>query len=227
MLKLAHLRARAFAHLEKNMKKSVSTLFVLASLASFGQAQIVSTTGATSVIAPPSSVNPNATESDTQTFVFFESNALLTSDLAVDGIAAGVYTSSVAGTVASGTDVSSYFLHGDKIGSTATGVSMSGSITFAQNILGVIATSPKLNASNFLGAPGTSYGTNSLRDYELGANEFFTISNDLKTLTYQYTVSDSADQLRIVTDAVPEPASMTILGAAVAGFIARRKKRNA
>lgn len=207
------------------MKKSLSTLFVIACLASISQAQIITTTGNLVVSSPPASVNPNATESDTETLIFFESTALLSADLSVDGINPGTYNSAVSGVVPSGTNVSSYFLHGDKVGSTASAVMMAGSVTFAQDILGVIATSPKLTASNFLGAPGTIYGTNSLRDFELSANEFFTISNDLKTLTYQLNVSDSADQLRIVTDAVPEPTSMTILGVAVAGFIARKKRK--
>lgn len=47
----------------------------------------------------------------------------------------------------------------------------------------------------------------------------------LRHVTVNFTASSPGDQLRVITEAVPEPGSLMLLGAGLAGLAARRVRR--
>jgi hypothetical protein len=79
-----------------------------------------------------------------------------------------------------------------------------------------------MNFSNYLGAAGTSYSNVQNRGFELSPSEYFTISADRRTLSFQNSNSTVADQLRILTTTVPEPSALMM--AAVAGMAFTMKR---
>lgn len=213
------------------LQGTIARIFLLALVAMFVsgllRADIVNTTGSAVEIAAPPSVIPHDLESDAIAPVFFERSLFLADDLAVDAMLPGTYTSSVPGFLSAGTFVNSYLLHSDKVGSGAAGVGFSGSIIFDERIIGVISHGNRLNLSSALNSPTTLYGTNVNRGWELSASEFFIISNDQTTLTFQSFNSTVADQLRILTSpfSVPEPGALPALGLVGLALTLRRKRR--
>lgn len=206
------------------MNKTILTIASLVA-ACAAHAQIVGVTGSAVNSPAPASVVPNVTESNTNTLVFFEGSSILASVLDVDAINPGTYTSAQNLSIAAGTSISTYYLHSDRVNTSPT-QSYAGSVTFAQRIIGVIGRSARLDSSDFLGNPMTTYGTGDVdRQWEFANGEQFTISGDGLTLTYQSTLNTSADQLRIVTEAVPEPATMTVLAGAAALAALRKRKQ--
>jgi len=192
---------------------------------------IVSITGAVSIISPPADAQVNSVlESDTVAPLFTERTSLvLGSNLVVDFTSTGLQNSNPVGplpNILAGTDVNSYCLVTDPIGSDANNNrNFSGSITFNTDILGVIALDPEFASSNsILGNPGTLYSASGVQ-LEMGAPDNFTISADRRTISFAFSSNTAADDLRIVTSAVPEPTSMIpmltmVLGV---GFVARKR----
>lgn len=194
-------------------------------------AAIVSVSGDMTQISSPASVEPGMLESSSTIWAFDEQQRYtLTDNLFVDELAG----TSAAGVISAGTVVNSYFLHADPLGDStepADVVSMTGTITFDSRILGIIWSGTPctncppsdmyLDASDYLGALGTSYPTYDLgRGYEIdsfyagnGTQDFVSISEDGYSLTM---VSSAAlplrsDQLRVVT-AVPLPLPVYLFG---------------
>jgi hypothetical protein len=161
-------------------------------------------------ITPPPSVRLDTLESNQNAFFFAERvSSVLPSAIAVDAILPGTYNSVgslTPGTIPAGAVVDSFFLHADPFDPN-TGVFYSGSLTFLNPILGVIALSASLDQTDaILGAPGTLYpvpGSEPFRGFELGFPDMFVISPDRKTLTFSDAVGGASDQLRIVTAASP------------------------
>ena len=166
--------------------------------------------------SPPTSVRLNALENATQVYAFDEAqNVTLAAPVAVDATAAGTYSTFPSGnaTIAANTVVDSHLIHSD-IPSRNPTTHRTGSVTFGGNILGVIASTARLVASDSaLGVPGTLYERNatnptytatSLRGLEssagaepgsLGGDKFTitgkTVSFDLNTLVM--------DEIRVIT----------------------------
>lgn len=208
------------------MNKNLLALVAVA-IGVSAQAQIVSVAGTATILGvPPATVAPNTFENDTQSWVYFEKNAVLAANLAVDANSPGTYTSAPTNVINAGTSITSYYLTSDQVG-TSGSQPYAGSITFNQRILGVIGRADRLDASDsILGAPTTIYGTgDNERQWEYSQTEKYTLSADMKTITFANQLTTSADQLRIVTEAVPEPATITILAASAAALAARRRKR--
>jgi uncharacterized repeat protein (TIGR01451 family) len=156
---------------------------------------------------PPASVALNKLENATSTYAFDEAQGkTLTSAIAVDAVNPGTYTTFPAGSakIAAGTVVDSHLIHSD-IPSRNFTSHRTGSVTFSQDILGVVASTAKLASSDTLGAPGTTYaGTTQWRGLESSENGFsslgdkFTISTDKRTVTFDINTF-VMDELRVIT----------------------------
>ena len=198
------------------------TLLLLVASASEA-ATVTNTTGAVTEITgtPPASLAFGDYTSDTEIRLIEEQTLTLATPLTVDRVAApGTYTdfSNFFGSIAQGTEVTSFILHQD--GATPGTKELNGSVTFSQPILGLSYTRGRLVGSdNLLGITGTTYDTRTGRRLE--NPDSITLSNDLKTLTINNFATQSfGDNLRVVVAAVPEPSAflcLTLVGVA-AGF---------
>jgi hypothetical protein len=180
----------------------VSLLAVVAVAATVGAtaavAAITSTSGAVVKIAPPPSVVDGALQSDTEIRAFDEQQCVtLSSPLQLDFSAVGG-----SGLIPAGTSVSSHLVHFDPTG--AASVTLSGSITTDATIIGGMTTQAGLDASDSLGAPGTTYPTGDPAR-GLDAGDTVTVSADLLTATVTLTDRFHFDQVRIITHCAPPP----------------------
>ena len=194
-------------------------------------AQITSVSGQVlALLFPPPSVATGALENDVYGVVFQEqSNLVLSAPLTVNAQGPGTYDINNASSslvIPTGTPIQSYFVHFDSVGMPNQYISYTCTITFANNILGVIYMENELNASDApLGAPGTTYATNEVwRGLEDNNIDLITISNDLKTVTINSRLFNHLDQIRIITDVVPEPSSLLVLAAGLP-LLARLRRR--
>jgi hypothetical protein len=193
-------------------------------------ASIVSTTGDVAQVPAPPSVDNDVYESDTHISLFVERQSLrLSSAVTVDISQPGTVTDSPDFSrtdLAAGTWVDSYYLHFDPVGSPAPSfVSLTGFVTFDQPILGIIITNTYLNACDaILGAPGTIYPTGGPVSPGLDLNQdVLTLTADRHSLWISLSARRGIDALRVVTAAVPEPATASLLIIAAA-FLPRRPR---
>jgi hypothetical protein len=124
--------------------------------------------------------------------------------------------------VAAGTRVDVYYSYFDPAG-TRGGL---GSVTFDTPVLGIIAYTERLPISDFLRVPGAPYpGVPAFNARGWEETEWGQLSADRRTLTFNALASNPGDQFRIITAAVPEPASCLLVGLGVAAMAARRRTR--
>jgi hypothetical protein len=174
-------------------------------------AVITGTTGAVVKIAPPASVEFEALTSDTEIFAFDEQQGVtLPANLAVDITQPGTYDDTgdlTPGSIAGGTVVNSHMLHADNVGSGGGPIKISGTATFDSDILGIAVHSGNLDASDFLGAPGTIYPTGKFqRDLELdNQNDVVIWQVDNRTVFFQANTIAHVDQIRVVTEKEEPP----------------------
>lgn len=178
-------------------------------LASAASAAITHTSGHAQKTAPPASVEFGALQSATKMFAFNERQCVrLTEPLRVDITQPGTVDAAgdlSPGVIPAGTLVSSQFVHVDAPG-TKTRISLSGSVTTNTRILGIIVGLQTLNASDFLGAPGTDYPTGKFgRQLEFHSGDTVTLSANRRHVTITVNNRWHADQVRIIT-ACPHPA---------------------
>lgn len=168
-------------------------------------------TGATLVpAARPTRVALGAAESNSLQ-VMQERQHRLASALAVDGVILGGQTANgtnsfTPGTITAGTDFTSYLLHFDPTGSAAGNSTISGSVTFAYDIIGIVTAAAKLAATDpILGSIG-QYGAAADRGLLLAGTDFITISANRRTLSFNLTIANiDAAEFRVLT-APPLPA---------------------
>ncbi|WP_218932087.1 sulfatase-like hydrolase/transferase [Adhaeretor mobilis] len=146
----------------------------------------------------------------------FESSSLIviqerTDELAVQLVADALIASGqtledsslgTMGTLPAGTDFVSYLMQFDPVGDSPGMLeTVSGSIQFKDEIIGILFDSGSLVASdNLLNSVG-EYGEDLDRGLTLSGNDFLTISEDLLTLDFSLSVdSDAMLQFRVLTD---------------------------
>jgi hypothetical protein len=209
------------------------TLFLLALcllvLPAAVKAQVTGVTGTATLVPPPSSVE---TGTGAESIVFAEQSLVLSSPINVDISGPGTYNSIASltpGTIAAGTDVSSFYLHSWNSTDIA-GTVYRGSITFATPILGVEALSSSLPATNsVLGLPTITYfASNNAQGFELGTQiDSLIISGD--TLSFLDETFGAPDDLRIITAAAaaptPEPSILLMLGTGLLALVGLNLKR--
>ena len=188
-------------------RNAVATIAAVAALGAVGvgvaPAAITGTTGAVQQVAPPASVVEGTLRSDHTITAFDERQCVtLATSLAVDVTPGGG-----SGTIPAGTSVSSQFLHLDP--TTASAVTLSGSVTTDEAVLGVITSQANLDASDAtLGAPGTAYATgNTARGLEgpgpLPANGDSLAISGANTVTVTFKERFHLDQVRIISECPP------------------------
>jgi uncharacterized repeat protein (TIGR01451 family) len=179
------------------------------SVVAIGGASVTGASGkVTKLASAPASVKLNALENATNAVAFDErQNLTLGAAVAVDAVNPGTYTSFPSGTakVAAGTVVDSHMIHSDITNRNYT-ARRQGTVTFAAPIIGVVASTNKLGASDAaLGAPGTLYaGTTNWRGLESGENSWIggdklTISADRLSLTFDVQTY-VMDEIRVLTN---------------------------
>ncbi len=193
-------------------------------------ADIVSTSGAVTIVSAPSSVADEALTSDSTAYVFSESSTVLSSSLGVDIVDPGFYqfdSELQSASVAAGTSVVSYMITGNDDESNGHAPDLVGSVTFDQDILGVIITYSSLTASDSaVSNPGTSYLAGTSRDFRRGLEfvhaetDSVTLSGDLRTLSFEIHPTTAVDEIRIIV--APEPASLALL--ALGGLMGLRRR---
>jgi hypothetical protein len=158
---------------------------------------------------PPADVRPAGISDPTNMFAFDEQQgATLAAPLRVDFVNPGTYTGVIGATyLPVGTVVDSHFIDSSR-SSLASGGSTSreGTITFAQDIVGVIATRGKLAESDVLGAPGTVYGgAYPSREMDFGGGDWLRIDNARQVFIHAETMQNT-DQVRVLTKHNNPPA---------------------
>jgi len=167
------------------------------------------------LLPPPANVSQDVLESDVAIFAFPEQAAVLLSHaLIVDASLPGHYNELAdltGGVIPAGTAVNSYLLHQDNDQDVPGSPLRTGTVTFDEQILGVLVGDQWLQSTDsLLGLPTTTYGPGPHRGLELWALDEFTLSDDLHTLTLTQVTHSFQDQVRIVT-AVPEPTTLALL----------------
>jgi len=185
-----------------------AVVVMAASSVAVGGALITGSTGkVTRLAVAPASVKLNALENGTNTFAFDEKQGVtLSAAVSVDAVNPGTYSSFPSGSakVAAGTLVNSHLIHSD-IPSRNFTARRTGTVTFGNDIIGVVASTAKLAASDSLGAVGTLYaGTTQWRGLEssefgfIGLGDKFTISADRRTLSFDINTY-VMDEIRVIT----------------------------
>jgi len=160
---------------------------------------IVSTEGPVDIYEPAlPSVEEGVNESDNLAFLFKEQDELsgftLSSSVTLD-IPAGT-------TLPAGKAVSSYFLYFDPVGQphgNQNSKTVTGSITFAEEVVGVIITDAALDATDGIVGSSTTTYPNSL--FARGVESNTDVVNVVapSTVTYSLTATTPGDSFRIIT----------------------------
>lgn len=204
-----------------NKKTTIMTSITIATLLLVGFsvspssfAAIDSVVGNVVEIAPPTDVSKGALEDSTNIVIFQEKeNYALTADVDVeitlDGLHNAANPALSPATLSTGDWVNSYYIHADKVGAGNTFVEFSGSVTFDNDIIGVIIYDNKLDASDVeLGAAGTTYNAADVNrglDWIVNPSantDEFTLSGNTLTVK-NFRVADAQDAIRVITQGVP------------------------
>jgi hypothetical protein len=177
----------------------------------------------------PRSLRNGQLESNTHAFLFFERSF----------VASEGHTADMGG-FGAGALVNSHYLHFDPIGSSSV-IDPDGMMirfTFETQILGIDYLSASLNAGDAgFGNALTEYRTgDALRGSELWNRDSIEIAADGRTILFDFkTWYENADEFRVFTAGAaddadaptpnPEPGTLVLLGAALAGAAVMRRRR--
>ena len=202
------------------------TVFLLC-ICNHCDAGIASFEGAIQLIEPPAHATWSKLEDDEFAKLFAErQSVLLSEELYVDVSIAGVVDESKDLTPAGiiNETVNSYLLHSDPLLKGHPPRDYQGSITFFEEIVGIMVTVKSLNLSDgLLGAIDTIYVPRNIYSGFEGPgfptqgkeiNDRLELRPDLRTVSFHFMTTSMLDQIRIVTRAddvalgyrVPEPA---------------------
>lgn len=195
-------------------------------------AGVIESTGAIAFFGePPESVRKFALQSSTEIVAFQEQFSFtLDQRVRIDAWLPGSYDQGAdlgKTWIDAGTLVNSYFVHQDSIRHDGA-IILAGSLTFDEEILGVITRKGSLRLSDgSLGAASTQYPLSRRMGRGLELNplrDWFTISDDRRTITFNLRTRPAVDQIRIITAAAPVPAPGALL-ALVAGICSIKRRR--
>lgn len=174
-------------------------------------AGITRTTGDLQKIQAPPSVEQGQLESDAEAFIFIErEDVALERNLTVDFRGTGtINRSGQLGTerISSGTRINSYFIHFDAVGQTQQSENVQGSVTFENEILGLMLLTNTINSANRFADPelravrteyGNSHGLEFSAQQQL-SDDNLTISDSGRTLTFDLQNNVQTDQIRVIT----------------------------
>lgn len=199
-------------------------------------ADIISFSGDVDILpSAPISVMNSALESDEKIRVFAERSGIeLSQPLSVNILQPSLTTTYMPNPAASGIDpgdipasstVNSYFVHFDPIGEDKPGtISLAGSLTFSEVILGLMVFKDGLDATDSeFGAVGTLYGAVSpflnrgLEDNGgNGPPDTVTLFADAHTLNIDVVFAGTGiDQIRVFTAPEPQSLFLVLVGALV------------
>lgn len=214
--------------------RSPLCLLLLAFLPVVASAEIVSFNSVIDVIdPPPPSVRINDLESNTRIRVFQEqSNFEVTSPFQINGTGPRLFDNFGAyqdQQLPVGTRFDSYFVHVDTVGSTSAVIGP-GEFTFSTPIIGIVGRDPHIIETNgIVGAAGTLYPTSrDSQHFDFNNNsDYFDLLSDGHTVRVLAQAGGQQDQFRIlVAPAVPEPATLSLLGFAMCAAALVRRRCN-
>ena len=135
-------------------------------------------------------------------------------------LSVNIGTSPIAGEM-----VASHYIFFDPAPSTT----ITGSVDFDSDVIGIITSTGLLSASDFLANTGVTYLNPNLRGLE--AIDSVSISG-VRQISVNWRASNPGDYIRVLTQfspaAVPEPGTMILLGSGLIGLAAWRQfKKNA
>jgi hypothetical protein len=152
----------------------------------------------------PTDVSKGAAESNSL-LVMQERGHRLAGTLQVDGVFSGGETGNaanpfIAGSIAAGTEFTSYLFHFDPVGSIMGNSTITGSVTLAYDVTAIITDAAKLSTTDrILGSIG-AYGDVGDRGLTLSGADYIAVSADRRTLTYNLTVANNdVLEFRILT----------------------------
>lgn len=107
--------------------------------------------------------------------------------------------------IPAGKRVSSYYIHFDPVGKENTERVATGSVTFDEEVIGLILTTEKLLDSNEIaGSPTTQYPGGQAQDVELTKGTRLSLSADKRTVSFTLRATTHADNIRVITEADAE-----------------------
>ena len=227
------------------MRRLLSLLFIAITLCTLAvtawakvTGSVLGTTGAVASVNPLANVTPGVTQSNSAISVFYEQSKVLgVGGVTVDRTATGTISAPgdlTGGTIPAGTAVTSHYLHFDAV---TGGTNLTGTVTFSEDILGVIVTRANLEGSDAaLGYSGTTYPTAVATEGVELPNDVVTISANRRTLTVNLTAAGGVplDNIRVIgaktQQALPGVSQVgmivLVLVLTLAGFVVVTRRRS-